>query len=214
MMFSASVAVAETNTYDFDCEDNAHKWKGVFINSLKKVTWRFFLRAPLTRFFEFLSGGFWLLCCCFCAVLFLGVCWGFRGFRGNVLNYLRVMGFLGRRGRGLRFYYVKTNGICLFFFLMCWLINFWFNLWNIFFLVYLINFFLISLINFFFHLIFFFKFHWFFFWFILINIFFLIIFGFFRPPKYIFLIFLCCILHLILFWIFFKIIIGLFRALN
>lgn len=36
-MFSAPITVGEANNYDFECEENATKWKGVFINSLKKV---------------------------------------------------------------------------------------------------------------------------------------------------------------------------------
>lgn len=36
-MFSTPITVGEANNYDFECEENAIKWRGVFINSLKKV---------------------------------------------------------------------------------------------------------------------------------------------------------------------------------
>lgn len=40
-MFSTPITVGDAHSYDFDSEENAAKWKGVFINSLKKV--QFFL---------------------------------------------------------------------------------------------------------------------------------------------------------------------------
>ncbi|GLV36874.1 Son of sevenless [Carabus blaptoides fortunei] len=36
-MFSTPITVGDAHSYDFDSEENAPKWKGVFINSLKKV---------------------------------------------------------------------------------------------------------------------------------------------------------------------------------
>lgn len=36
-MFSGHVSSTDSNDYDFDKQENAAKWKGVFITSLKKV---------------------------------------------------------------------------------------------------------------------------------------------------------------------------------
>jgi hypothetical protein len=37
-MFSTPSSTSEPLNYDFEKEENAAKWKGVFVNSLRKVT--------------------------------------------------------------------------------------------------------------------------------------------------------------------------------
>lgn len=37
-MFSTPSSTSEPHNYDFEKEENAAKWKGVFVNSLRKVT--------------------------------------------------------------------------------------------------------------------------------------------------------------------------------
>jgi len=40
-MFSTPSSTSEPHNYDFEKEENAAKWKGVFVTSLRKVTWWF-----------------------------------------------------------------------------------------------------------------------------------------------------------------------------
>jgi len=40
-MFSTPSSASEPHNYDFEKEENAAKWKGVFVTSLRKVTWWF-----------------------------------------------------------------------------------------------------------------------------------------------------------------------------
>lgn len=39
MFLAQQVTIAEVNDYDFEKVENAAKWKGLFINSLRKVRW-------------------------------------------------------------------------------------------------------------------------------------------------------------------------------
>lgn len=39
MFLAQQVTIAEVPEYDFERVENAAKWKGLFINSLRKVRW-------------------------------------------------------------------------------------------------------------------------------------------------------------------------------
>lgn len=49
MFSSPASVVGEPSGYDFEKEENAAKWKGVFVNSLRKV--RFFSQRSILPFF-------------------------------------------------------------------------------------------------------------------------------------------------------------------